>query len=283
MRGNLAEKITLAELTSACATTERTLLKQFRKFVGLSPLAFLRRLRLNAARSELQRGTCDTAVSEVAAVWCFSHLGRFATVYRRAFGESPSMTRQRVRGDGPDTRTPGSGRVVREAHAAGYAFRTETLREQFEARDLSERLGATLSCMRNTTDTLVHPSRAPSFNAKRPFGAKRPVSAGRQRRWRHPVCPDEAHKGALMIARASSCDWSMSTPTAICGATVSMALRAIRSACGSRRRWRAVRGRVEHHRRRARTCSTRIPGSCGTRRRRQALPLVSGRPPAEML
>src|SRR5580704_7945745 len=78
MRGNLAEKITLAALTSACATTERTLLKQFRKFVGLSPLACLRRLRLNAARSELQRRDCDTAVSEIAAGCGFTHLGRFA-------------------------------------------------------------------------------------------------------------------------------------------------------------------------------------------------------------
>jgi AraC-like DNA-binding protein/TolB-like protein/tetratricopeptide (TPR) repeat protein len=181
MRGNLAEKITLAELTSACATTERTLLKQFRKFVGLSPLAFLRRLRLNAARSELQRSTCDTAVSEVAAGCGFTHLGRFATEYRRAFGETPSMTRQRVRGDGPDCAPPAAPVVWCEKPTLlVMPLRTETLQEQFEARDLSERLGATLSCMRIATVTLVHPSRAPSFNAKRPFSAKRPVSAGRQ-------------------------------------------------------------------------------------------------------
>ena len=53
MRGNIAEKVTLAGLAIACATPERTLLKQFRKFVGLSPLAYLLRLRLNAAREGL--------------------------------------------------------------------------------------------------------------------------------------------------------------------------------------------------------------------------------------
>ena len=42
MNGNLAEKITLAELASACGTSERTLLKQFQRFLGLPPLAYLR-------------------------------------------------------------------------------------------------------------------------------------------------------------------------------------------------------------------------------------------------
>ena len=53
MRANMAERITLAGLASACGASERTLLKQFQRFVGLPPLGYLRRLRLNVARSEL--------------------------------------------------------------------------------------------------------------------------------------------------------------------------------------------------------------------------------------
>ena len=39
MRANLAEKITLPGLAAMCGTPERTLLKQFKRFVGSSPLA----------------------------------------------------------------------------------------------------------------------------------------------------------------------------------------------------------------------------------------------------
>ncbi len=163
MRGNVAEQITLTELACACATPERTLLKQFRKFVGVSPIACLRRLRLNLARSELLRGDCDTAISEIATGCGFTHLGRFATEYRRAFGETPSTTRQRVRSRGDNGAVVPAPVVWREKPALLVVpFRTETLQEQLEARDLVERLGATLSHMRIATVTLVHPSRAPS-------------------------------------------------------------------------------------------------------------------------
>ena len=49
MRANMAERITLAELTSACGISERTLLKQFQSFLGLPPLRYLRQIRLNAS------------------------------------------------------------------------------------------------------------------------------------------------------------------------------------------------------------------------------------------
>ena len=97
MHGNLAERITLAELASACGLSQRTLLKQFQRFVGLPPLAYLRRLRLNAARQELVNGASEVSVSELATRCGYAHLGRFAGDYRRLFGEAPSATRQRVR------------------------------------------------------------------------------------------------------------------------------------------------------------------------------------------
>ena len=50
MRANMAERITLAGLASDCGASERTLLKQFQRFVGLPPLGYLRRLRLNVAQ-----------------------------------------------------------------------------------------------------------------------------------------------------------------------------------------------------------------------------------------
>src|SRR5690348_17219773 len=97
MRDNIAEKITLAGLASACYVSERTLLKHFRRFVGLSPLACLHRLRLNAARGELTNALNKDAISDIAIRCGFSHFGRFAADYRRLFNETPSATRRRVR------------------------------------------------------------------------------------------------------------------------------------------------------------------------------------------
>ncbi len=97
MRANVAEQITLAGLASACGASERTLLKQFQRLVGLPPLAYLRRLRLNVARNELTRAENNDVISDIAMRCGFSHLGRFAAEYRRLFGETPSATRQRVR------------------------------------------------------------------------------------------------------------------------------------------------------------------------------------------
>jgi AraC-like DNA-binding protein/TolB-like protein/tetratricopeptide (TPR) repeat protein len=180
MRSNVGEKITLPGLAAACAAPERTLLKQFKRFVGLSPLAYLRRLRLNQVRSELSQARCETAISEIATSCGFTHLGRFAAEYRGAFGESPSATRQRVRGnvsDGAFLPAP----VVWRAKPALLVvpFRTETLQEELETRDLMERLGATLSCMRIATVTLVHPSRAQSFGTLS-FSARRQRDGGTQ-------------------------------------------------------------------------------------------------------
>ena len=164
MRGNIAEKITLSGLAATCAAPERTLLKQFKRFIGHSPMAYLRRLRLNQARSELSQARCETAISEIATSCGFTHLGRFATEYRGAFGESPSATRQRVRGNVPDGAVLPAPVVWRAKPALLVVpFRTETLQEELETRDLMERLGATLSGMRIATVTLVQTSRAQSF------------------------------------------------------------------------------------------------------------------------
>jgi AraC-like DNA-binding protein/TolB-like protein len=180
MRGNIAEKITLPGLAATCAAPERTLLKQFKRFVGLSPLAYLRRLRLNLARSELQRRDCETTISEIAISSGFTHLGRFGAECQRAFGESPSATRQRVRGNVPDGAFLPAPVVWREKPALLIVpFRTETLQEELETRDLMEHLGATLSCMRIATVTLVHPSRAQSFGTLS-FNTRRQRDGGTQ-------------------------------------------------------------------------------------------------------
>jgi AraC-like DNA-binding protein/tetratricopeptide (TPR) repeat protein len=168
MRSNMGDRITLKGLASACAVSERTLLRQFHQFVGLAPLAYLRRLRLNAAKSELACPQNNNAIADIAVRCGFSHLGRFATEYRRLFGEMPSATRQRSRG------TNGRQCVALRPSSANawpkkpslmiVPLRTETLQEGMEARDLTERLAAILSRMHIASVTLAHPSRFSSVH-----------------------------------------------------------------------------------------------------------------------
>lgn len=84
MRTRVAEKINLPRLAATCGILERALLKEFRSFVGLSPLAYLRRLRLHLARGELRKAGGATAIFTIATSCGFTQLGRFATEYRRA-------------------------------------------------------------------------------------------------------------------------------------------------------------------------------------------------------
>lgn len=186
LHDNLRDRVALSELASVCEMPERTLLKQFRKFVGLPPLTYLRRLRLHAARSKLADPDGRDTVADVAIGFGFAHLGRFSTEYKRIFGELPSVTRQRARARFANSIAT-KHRMSRADENAIYLpapvawrakpsllilpLRTDTLQECREARDLTERLGATLSQMRIATVTLAHPSHASSKNAPRPRNA----------------------------------------------------------------------------------------------------------------
>ena len=97
MRKNRGRKITLADLVGVSGVSERTLSKHFRAFLGLSPLSYLRRLRLAAVRETLLSGASGASVTKVATQYGFTHLGRFAVQYHRGFGESPSATLRRGR------------------------------------------------------------------------------------------------------------------------------------------------------------------------------------------
>jgi AraC-like DNA-binding protein/tetratricopeptide (TPR) repeat protein len=95
LRRHYTENVTLADLAAVAGASERTLRRNFPRFVGLSPLAYLRQLRLTAVRGGLLRG--EEAINRVAARHGFTHFGRFAITYRDCFGETPSATRRRAR------------------------------------------------------------------------------------------------------------------------------------------------------------------------------------------
>jgi transcriptional regulator GlxA family with amidase domain len=100
MRANLASPICVADLLVATGAPERTLRKHFRRFLGVAPLEFLRRLRLAATRDALLCTPSDS-VTTIAVRFGFAHFGRFSSDYRRCFGELPSTTRRRATSTAP--------------------------------------------------------------------------------------------------------------------------------------------------------------------------------------
>jgi AraC-like DNA-binding protein len=96
IQANAAAPLTLADLVAASGVAGRTLHKHFRLSKGMSPMAYLRGVRLQKAREDLLRDT-GQSVTEIAARWGFDHLGRFAADYRKRFGETPSQTQRRRR------------------------------------------------------------------------------------------------------------------------------------------------------------------------------------------
>ena len=166
LRANYRERIRLSDLAAACSASERTLIRQFKHFVGVSPLVHLQRVRLTAVRTELMQGT--VSVSDAAFHCGFAHLGRFAKHYRRAFGEHPSDTRlhadrRRSAAFGSNvalgTRWLPSLRIV--------PLRTETVEERRAAQDLVEQIAAALSRMRIASVRYADPLRVEPIKAAR--------------------------------------------------------------------------------------------------------------------
>jgi AraC-like DNA-binding protein len=87
------EPVTIARLADLTAVSERALQAGFQRYVGLSPTAYLRQVRLDRAHEDLRRADPrQTTVADVAHRWGFTHLGRFAGFYRARYGMSPSQT-----------------------------------------------------------------------------------------------------------------------------------------------------------------------------------------------
>ena len=90
------ERVYVTDLCRAAAVSERALEYAFKEVLGLTPVAYLIRLRLHRVRQALLAGTHgSTTVSAVALDWGFWHFGEFSRAYKDCFGELPSDTLRR--------------------------------------------------------------------------------------------------------------------------------------------------------------------------------------------
>lgn len=92
MQDHAHEVIAVPDLCQAIGTSRRALQYAFEEVMQISPVTYLRTMRLNRVRSELRQCSAST-VGDVAARWGFWHPSRFASEYKALFGESPSATR----------------------------------------------------------------------------------------------------------------------------------------------------------------------------------------------
>lgn len=88
---HLFEPFDIGKVVSHCHASESTVLRAFRRDLGVSPLAYLRRRRLDESLHLLKSGRY--AVAEVAARVGYDNPSAFAAAFRRQFGVSPSSAR----------------------------------------------------------------------------------------------------------------------------------------------------------------------------------------------
>lgn len=86
----------LSDLAELAGVSGRRLQQGFREQMGMSPMVYLRVVRLERVHQDLVDGT--GSVTDVAFRWGFTHLGRFAEGYRERFGQAPSETLRSHRG-----------------------------------------------------------------------------------------------------------------------------------------------------------------------------------------
>jgi AraC-like DNA-binding protein len=96
IEANAGQPLTVAEIARAAGVGVRTLQQGFQRTTDMSPMQYLRQVRLREAHRELlSADPAGTSVAEVAARWGFLHQGRFAARYREHYDMLPADTLRR--------------------------------------------------------------------------------------------------------------------------------------------------------------------------------------------
>ena len=89
-------EIGVADAARAAHVSVRALQLAFRRHLDTTPMAFLRRVRMDRVHADLAAADpAATTVSHVTARWGFHAAGRFSADYRLTFGEHPRDTLRR--------------------------------------------------------------------------------------------------------------------------------------------------------------------------------------------
>ncbi|MBC8945164.1 AraC family transcriptional regulator [Xenorhabdus indica] len=94
LQAHAHEPITVEQLAQVAGVSLRSLYSGFREFLDISPMQYLRDLRMEHVRTELLAGEASN-VTGVALRWGFAHMGRFSAEYKARYGETPSESLKR--------------------------------------------------------------------------------------------------------------------------------------------------------------------------------------------
>jgi len=92
IHGNAHTSITLETLSKYAGCSYRTLQTGFKNTYDVSPMAYLKAVRLQNIHHELLSSDGSINIQNIARKWGFIHMGHFAQDYRRKFGHRPSET-----------------------------------------------------------------------------------------------------------------------------------------------------------------------------------------------
>ncbi|MFS0732300.1 helix-turn-helix transcriptional regulator [Microbacterium sp. 1P10UB] len=92
---NADAPITVDDVAQAAGISTRGLQLAFRRALGMTPTAYLRKVRLSGAHDELAARP-GVPVRDVALRWGFADASRFAKYYREEYGRNPQVTARGV-------------------------------------------------------------------------------------------------------------------------------------------------------------------------------------------
>jgi AraC-like DNA-binding protein len=90
--------LTTATLARQCHVSVRTLQAGFQRHLAMSPMDYLRLVRLRRAHRDLRSPhPAHSTVAAIAHRWGFTHLGRFAAAHKKMYGVTPLQTLRAAR------------------------------------------------------------------------------------------------------------------------------------------------------------------------------------------
>jgi len=97
IRAAAREPVTLEDMVRVSGVSGRSLFAGFRRFRGVSPMEYLKSVRLDLARADLLAADPATSsVTHIALACGFSHMSKFARDYKARFAASPSADLRRM-------------------------------------------------------------------------------------------------------------------------------------------------------------------------------------------
>lgn len=92
---NMRNDISVKDLMEISNMSERSLYYLFKESVSLTPLAYIRKRKIELVQRKLSDKNTQLSITQLAMDFGFTNLGRFSNLYRKQVGELPSETRMK--------------------------------------------------------------------------------------------------------------------------------------------------------------------------------------------